>query len=313
MIEITSIFILLSSIFIIVKAADFIIKAISNISKEFGITEYFLGFVIVAFGTSIPELATAIFGSIAKKSNLILGNLIGASILDITLVLGVIAIIGKHIKIEGKMFRTFDQTLFMTLGMVLLPFILGLNGKFSRLDGIILLIAFGFYLFMLIEREKKFRHIKRVVLKDIHKDIIILVISISALLFGAKFLVDSAIDISASLNVSPFIIGILVVSIGTTMPELTIGMRSVIKRVKNIGLGEVIGSIITNMLLVLGIAALINPFVFDKRVFISSALFLITLTFVGLLFLQKKIVTWKEGFALIFLYITFLISEVIFI
>lgn len=311
MIDATTIFMLIASMLITVKSADFIIKAISNLAKEFGITEYFLGFVIVAFGTSLPELGAAIFGSITKESKLILGNLLGASILDATLVLGIMAIIGRNIKIEGRMFRTFDQTLFMTIGIVLLPLLLGLDGRFSRLDGIILLTAFGFYLFMLIEREETFKHKKNIVLKDIYKDILILLITFPLLLFSAMFLVDSAVKIAHSLNISTFIVGITVLSIGTTIPELTIETRAVLKGMKNIGFGDIIGSIIANTSLILGIAALINPIVFTQTIFIPSALFLITSTFVALLFLQKETVTWKEGLALIFVYLTFLISVII--
>tara|TARA_Y100000310_G_C20655360_1_gene801703 strand:- start:44 stop:985 length:942 start_codon:yes stop_codon:yes gene_type:complete len=311
MIELTTIFILIASILIVVKSADLIIKSTSNMAAEFGVTEYFIGFAVVAIGTSLPELVTAIFGSIAKQSNLILGNLIGANIIDATLVLGLMAIIGRRIKIEGSMFRTFDETLFMTLGIVLLPLILGLNGRISRLEGIILLLAFGFYIFRLIKREETFRHKKHIIIKEIRKDIILFCLALPLLLLSARFLVSSAVEIASALNISTYIIGITVIALGTTIPELTVETRAILKGKKGIGFGTVIGSIITNISLVLGIAALINPIVFTQSIFITAGLFMITSTFVALLFLQKKEVTWKEGMALVLIYLTFILSEVI--
>jgi len=313
MIELTTIFILIASVLIIVKSADLIIKSTSNMAKEFGVTEYFIGFAVIAIGTSLPELVTAIFGSIAKQSNLILGDLIGANIIDATLVLGLMAIIGRRIRIEGSMFRTFDETLFMTLGIVLLPLILGLNGVISRLEGIILLIAFGFYIFRLIKREETFRHKKHIIIKEIRKDIIIFCLALPLLLFSAKFLVSSAVEIANALNISTYIIGITVVALGTTIPELTVETRAILKGKRGIGFGNVIGSIIANISLILGIAAIINPVIFMPTIFITAALFMITSTFVALLFLQKKEVTWKEGLALVLIYLTFIISEVIII
>lgn len=309
--DLTNIFMLIASIIVIVKSADLIIKATSNLAKEFGITEYFLGFVIVAFGTSLPELGAAIFGSIKGESELIIGNLIGASIIDATIVLGIMAIVGKKIMIEGKMFKTFDKTLFMTLGMVIIPVILGFDGTFSRIDGGILLLAFSFYLFMLIEREETFRHHKKILIKDLIKDTVMLLISFPLLFLSAKFLVESSVEFADYLGIPTFIIGLSVLAVGTTTPELTIGIRSVLKGLKNIGFGEIIGSIIANICFILGLACLINPIFIEKEVFIPSALFLVTSTFVALLFLQKEVVTWKEGLALVFIYLTFLISVII--
>lgn len=303
--------ILIASIIVLVKSADYIVRGIYNISKEFGISEYLLGFGIVALGTSLPELLTAVFGSLKRQSQLVLGNLIGANLIDVTLVLGIMAIIGKKIKIKAQMFKTFDQTLFMTLGMLALPFVLGFNGIISRIEGLILILAFGFYMFFLIKREERFIHRKYVVKSEIYKDIILLIIGIPLLLISADYLVDSAVSFADTFNISPYIIGLAVVAIGTTIPELTVEIRSVLKKRGEIGFGDIIGSIITNISLILGIAAIINPIFITRSIFISTWLFMVLAAFVALLFLQKKYVTWKEGVALCFIYATFLISEII--
>ncbi len=311
MISPESVIILIACILIIVKASDWIIKAGSNIAKEIGITDYLIGFAIVAFGTSLPELATAIFGSLRGETRLVLGNLIGAGILDATLVLGLMAIFGQNITISGQMFKTFDQTMMTSLAIVLLPLVLGFDGVISRIDGIILVAAYAVYLAILIRREEHFKHYKHIVKRDVVKDIFILIIGFPLLLVSAKYLVNAAIDLSLGLGISSYIIGLSVLALGTTFSELIIELRSVVKSRTNIGFGDVLGSLIANVSLILGIAAIIFPIEVKVTSYIISALFLVMATFVALLFLQKKTVTWKEGLALIMIYITFLISEVI--
>lgn len=312
-IDATQVFIIIGLLFVLVKAADYVGRAASNMAREFGITEYLIGFFIIALGTSFPELMTSIFGSLNGESNLVLGNLIGANIIDATFVLGIMAIVGRKIKIEGRMFRTFDETLFMTLGLVVLPFLLGLDGELSRYDGAILVFGFILYAYKLIKREERFRHIKRIKWKEMALDILVLIIGIPVMLVSAKFLVDNAIGFAHQYNIATYTMGVIFLAIGTTLPELTMEIRAVMKGRKNVGFGDIIGSIIANISLILGIAALIHPLGFTRTIFITSALFMITSTFVALLFLQKEYVTWKEGLALIMIYITFIISEIILI
>lgn len=311
MVEMNTVLIIIGSILVLVKSASYVIKAASNLAKEFGITDYLIGFAIVALGTSLPELMTAIFGSIAGKSELVLGDLIGANILDTTVVLGLMAVVGRRIKIEGKMFSTFDTTLFMTLSIVVLPLLLGIDGRISRIDGIVLLGAYSIYLYRLIEREETFRHRKHLIPLEIWKDILTFIVALPLLLLSAKFLVTSVSSIIEEFHFSSYIGGMILLAVGTTLPELTVEVSSAWKGIKNIGFGDVIGSIMVNSSLILGLAAVINPILIPKTAFITSILFMLTSTFVALLFLQKEIVTWKEGLALILIYITFIVSEVI--
>ncbi|MEK6916773.1 MAG: sodium:calcium antiporter [Nanoarchaeota archaeon] len=296
---------------IIVKCADIILKAAANIAKEFGISEYFIGFGIIAFGTSLPEMATAIFGSLSNKGPLIFGNLIGASILDMTLVLGVMAVAGGNIIIEAKMFRVFDQALFMSIGITLLPIFLALDGKITRLDGVFFVMAYLIYMVLLIAREEKFKHHKHVIKKELFKNIGKLVISLSLLLISARFLVDIVVKIGINLKINEFIMGLTILAFATTFPEMILEVRSILKGNRDIGFGDVLGSLIANVSLILGIAALINPFEVQVSSFITANLFLTLSTFVALLFFQKKHVTWKEGLALILIYVTFVISELV--
>jgi len=304
---IISFIIAIASLLVIMKAASYAITAISNYAKTTGISEYLIGFLVVSIGTSLPELSTAIMGSLANQSKLILGDLIGANIIDVTLVLGLTAIIGKKIVIEGD---AIDKTFLTTIALVILPLILGFDGKFQRFDGLILLGAFAIYIFRLIKKEGTLGRIKKSIsIKDIWKDMLVFLGSMFALLLSAKWFLISCFQISNYFGIPTFIMGLVFVAIGTTVPELTVSIRSVLKGHHHIGFGNILGSIIANITLVLGIAALINPISFDKTRFITSALFMLTSVVIAILFLKKKTITWQEGVALLLVYITFLVSE----
>lgn len=311
MISTTDIIIIIASIFLLVKSSDWIIRSVSNIAKEYGLSRYFLAFVIIALGTSLPELTTALFAASIKEGGLILGDIIGGNIVDVTIVLGLMALIGRKIKIKGIMFKTFDETLFLTLGVLTLPLLFGIDGVISRVEGFLLIVSFGFYISKLINREIGMIHRKHLVKRDIYKDVLFLIIGIPLLLISAKMIVTLFTKIAHSYGISTYVIGLVVLALGTTIPELSIQIRSAMKGEKEIGFGNVVGSIIVNVSLILGIGAMINPIKVESAVFMTSALFMLVSSFVALLFLEKSHITWKEGLALLMMYLLFLISEII--
>lgn len=295
------------SLLVIMKAATYAISAISNYAKTTGISEYLIGFLVVSIGTSLPELSTAIMGSLANQGNLVLGNLIGANIINVTIVLGLTAIIGKKIIIKGDF---LDKTVLTTVAIVILPLILGIDGKFSRIDGIILLVTFILYVLKLLKQEGTLGHIKKSIsIKEVWKDMFVFLGSLFALLLSAKWFLISCFQISSFFRIPTFIMGLVFVAFGTTVPELTVGIRSVLKGHHQIGFGNILGSIIANITLILGIAAILNPISFERTTFITSALFMLTAVVIAILFLKKKTITWQEGVALLLVYLTFLVSE----
>ena len=303
--------IFVASVIILVKSADLIIKASSNMAHELGVTQYFIGFSIVAVGTSLPELVTGIFASLSDEGTLILGDVLGANLLNVTLVLGVMALVAGVLHIRGKMFKTFDKMLFVTLLMLTLPILVGINGTISRVEGGLLIALFLFYTGLLLHRERTFRHRKHIIAREIVKDVLYLLIGIPGLLVSSYYLVKSALEIASIFNVSSYIIGLTVVALGTTVPELVVGIRSAMGEEKKLGFGNVLGSIIANMTLIIGVAAVIRPIVYEPVAFLSAAVFVMMATFVALLFLQRTKITWKEGLALLFIYVTFVVTQII--
>ncbi|MFQ5474604.1 MAG: sodium:calcium antiporter [Candidatus Nanoarchaeia archaeon] len=298
------------SLLVLGISAQWIIKAASNIARQLGVSTYFIGFSIIAIGTSLPEMVSGIFASLEQHGTLVLGNVLGANLLDATVVIGLAAIVGRKVTISGKLFKTFDETLLMSLGILLFPFLLGMDGVLSRLDGSILLGVFGFYVWRLYNRAEDGHGRKHLVWGQLLKDIFFLAVGMPALIIAAHVFVGAATQLALDAGISLFIIGITIVSLGTTLPELVVQMTAVLDNKSGIGFGDTIGSIISNITLVLGVAAIINPLVFEPVSFLTAAAYMFMATFIALLFLHRRVITWKEGVALFVIYGTFLISEV---
>jgi|TARA_B100001971_G_scaffold214913_1_gene255443 cation:H+ antiporter len=290
------------------KSASYAINAIIDYAKKTGISEYLIGFLVVSIGTTLPDLSAGIFASLSGQGALILGDVIGSNILDVTVVLGIAAVIARKVKVHGKI---VDRTMFTTLFMVLLPLLLGLDGMISRLDGMILLTAFLVYLSRLLKREGELGKVKKdVKWKNIWKDMFVFVGSLIALLLSARWLVISALRLSYIFNIPVFVMGLVFVAIGNTTPELMVQIKAVMSGHTTMGFGNILGAVVANSTLVIGISSIINPILFDKKAFMIPALFAVTAVYIGILFIKKKEVTWQEGIALFLIYATFLASEI---
>jgi len=297
------------SIFVIMKSAGFLLNAISSYARKTGISDYIIGFFVVSIGTSLPELSTAFIASVSGYGKLVMGNMIGASIINVTIVLGLVAIVGRKVKLKGKVMK---KTAIATICMILLPLILGLNGVFSRLDGFLLVISYTIYLVFLAHKEKGVGKVKKqVAWKDIWKDMFVFLGCLIALLLSSRWLVISSVRVADALHIPTFIVGLLLVSIGTTIPEITLGIHSILKKAKDIAFGNVLGSIVVNISLIIGLTALIEPIHFNVASFIIPALFLLTSAFIGTVFLSKSEITWDEGIGLLLLYATFVVVTIL--
>jgi cation:H+ antiporter len=275
------IIILVICLYLISKSADYAISAVTSFARKTGISEFIIGFIIVSIGTSIPEFSTAVMASIADESQLLLGDLIGASIIVVGFVLALTVIISRKIKIKGK--TGLDYKSIMVFVLVILACGLMLLGEgISRIDGGILLAGFCIYLVVLWKKEEKLSHMKKQVLfSKIWQDILVFGGCIAALLLAARWLVYSAVGISDIIGIPKHIVGLIIIALGTTIPELTVNM-------------------------ILAIAALIKPFDVPFEIFGISIFFLIGFVVLGLFMLTRKQITWKQGVILLACYIVFI-------
>lgn len=249
--------------------AEWLVKGASRFASSFNIKPVVIGLTIVAFGTSAPELVTSVIAGIKHSSDIAMGNVIGSNIANIGLILGLSSIV-RPLKIDMKLIY---REMPIVVGISLLLYFMGWNGTLSRLEGGVLLIgilAYTCYVYRValkesrtIEREyEEFEKFEEFVVtrdKNILKDILFIVIGLGALVGGAHLLVHSAIYFARIIGISELVIGLTVIAVGTSIPELATSMVAAIRKESDISVGNVLGSNIFNILSVLGIAAIIQP------------------------------------------------------
>ncbi|NIM46558.1 MAG: hypothetical protein GTN40_00140 [Candidatus Aenigmarchaeota archaeon] len=302
---ILNLFIFLIAFFILVKSAQITVKSLERIAIFFGFSEFSVGFILMAAATSIPELFVGVSSAFSQVSNLSLGNIIGANIVDLTLVGGTIAFILGGVRFEGKIERR--ETIYMVI-IALLPILMLLDKELSRFDGFILVLVYLIYILNLLREKKSFKK----VLNDhgwrgILKAFFLFIVGFLGLILGARLIVIYGISIATSFSIPLVLIGLLAISMGTTLPELAFEFQAVKTGHQGMALGDLLGSVVTNSAFVLGIVALIQPIVIKEfNLFLFNAGFLVVVLFVFAFFASRKSgLTRMEGLGLLVLYILF--------
>ncbi|MEK6961502.1 MAG: sodium:calcium antiporter [Nanoarchaeota archaeon] len=293
----------------LVACGSALVRSLSKISYFLRISEFVAGFLIISISTSLPELFVGIQSALSGMPGLSLGTVIGSNIADLTLIVGIAMILSRKIAVQSK---TIKKDAMLMVAMATLPLALMYIGKeLSRIDGIILLAAFAWFEYRMIKQRRSFHK----QLKDhvSHKEAIIsmafLCASILGLYAASKFAVDYAQELSILVGIPPILIGLILLALGTGLPELTFESIAALNNHPDMALGDVIGSVVTNSTLVLGVTALIMPISVDFLLFLVSGLFLITSAIIFTSFVEARYLTWKVGIGLVMLYIIFIIVE----
>lgn len=277
--------------------------------------EFVVASLIMTFVTSLPELFIGISSAIHNKPLLSLGNVVGSNIVVLTLVIGVGSLVAKGLGFEGK---TLQRSSLYAAFITPLPLILMLDGMVSRWDGIILYLALIFYFHRLVLKEERFSKVINDILNGKKGDIKVLIKNMGLLLVGVGLLLGasegavwSASGLASTFNISLPIIGLLLVSIGTSGPEIMFGIQSISMGHDDMILGDAMGSVVVNSTFVLGTMALIRPFaVVDLPLYFVSILFTIVVVSLFAIFAKTdEKITQREGIFLIFIYVLFLIIE----
>lgn len=300
--------------FILVKAVDSTIKSLMKISRFFELKEFVVAFILMALATSLPDLTVGINAAINKTPILSLGNVIGANIVKLTLILGILVVLGRNIQADRGIVR---RDSFFTSMMMVLPLLLLFDKKLSRTDGLVLIIFFFVYLIIFFRQEKKHRAIIKNGFKgllgfgEVMKSVEIFIIGVAFILLSSFFIVEAAALLALKLKVPLFIIGLFLVALGTSFPELIFGIRALTKRHKKMILGNMMGSVVINVTLVLGITALISPIKVESLTpFLVGIVFTILAPIFFFFFIKtERKLSQAEGVVLIFIYITFVILE----
>ncbi len=313
-------FFVLACIFL-VKSAGILADNLTKVSSYFGLNEFAIGFIIMALSTSIPELFVGIMSAIEGNTALALGNVIGSNIADLTIIIGLVVLFTRSMRIRSKIIR---KDLVYMLIILIVPMLLmlwpptwmqsaagGADAVIGRFEGFILICVFVWYLYLTLKQEKKFhREIRRTSKTEARAAGFLTVLAIVVLMVSAHFVVEYGTSISEQLSVPPILIGIFLLGLGTSLPELSFEIKAVAARHEEMALGDLIGSVITNSTLVLGVTALIAPVTANFFLFFTSAMWMIVISFIFLTFAESDGgINWKEAISLVMMYVLFVIVE----
>ncbi len=290
------------SLFALLQASDFFVAAAEKIGLSFGIPPFIIGVTVVAFGTSLPELASSIAAVVEGSSDIVIGNVVGSNIANVALVLGLVAIIGKEIKVHETIMHT-DIPL-LVLSAFLLWFVV-YDGKVTIFEAIFLLIALVIFLLNSLTGNKD-DEVERP--KITWQTIVILIASAVVIKFGADYTVLGIVKLSGLMGIGSAVIAQSLVALGTSLPEVFVSIAAIKKGQTDIAVGNVLGSNIFNTYAVMSIPAFIGPLVIPPEVLQFSLPFMVALTIaLAVMCISKTISRW-EGYMLMLFYVFFLVK-----
>lgn len=295
------------ALFFLLKSSDFFVDSAEKIGLSFGISPFIIGVTIVAFGTSLPELATSIVSVVSGNSSIVGGTVIGSNITNILLVLGATLIVGKSIKLEHNI---WDKDMpFLLISALFTYFALLNDGKLSFVEGILFCLGLVFFLMSSLKKEKTDENFERPEVGA--KDYIILVISAAVVSVGANYVVEAISKLSEIAGVSAEVISLSVLALGTSLPEVMVSIAAARKGKSAMAVGNVLGSNVFNTYAVLGISRLFGELSFSQEMLDFSIPFMIGMTVVfAMTCISGKINKW-EGSMMILFYVYYLSTLIV--
>lgn len=305
----------------LIKGADAFVEGASSIAKKFNVPSMIIGLTIVAMGTSAPEAAVSVTSSLAGQNDMSVANVVGSNFFNVLVVLGVSSIITK-LPVQKDTIKK-DTPFLILISVLLLVF--GVNLKLGRIEGLALLALFTYFLVNTIKSAKKstenhsFETGETAVAIEIEtsseisfpKTILVSIIGIIGIVIGGDMVVNSATSIATSFGMSANLVGLTIVAVGTSLPEFVTSIVAIKKGETEIAIGNVIGSNLFNILLVLGLAAVINPISMSILAFIDIV-FMVLITLLLYLFMKKRNSLVKsQGIILVVLYIAYMTYTII--
>ena len=303
---------------LLVKGADWFVDGAAGIATKLGIPQLVIGLTIVAMGTSAPEAAVSITAALQGSAEIAIGNVVGSNILNILIILGISALIYPLVVAKTTIWADIP----VMIGATILLFTLGYDGTVSRLDAGILLVFFVAYLGFLFYLTKKNQAAEKLLSpSDIEKEengktekvfslpkaILLTVVGLALIILGSNFCVDSATAIARMVGLSERFIGLTIVALGTSLPELFTSVSASIKKNSDIAIGNIVGSNIFNILFIVGLSGLIipvpfaDPFRFDTIIALAAAVLLL------LFALPKKRLSRVSGIVMLLAYVAYFI------
>ncbi len=301
---------LISGFVLLILGGNWLLKASIGLSLRLLIPRIIIGMTVVSFATSAPELIVSLTSALEGHADIALGNVIGSNIANLGLVLGIVTILSS-IGVEKSFYKT-DWPVMMVASIMLYVFIVS-DGVLERYEGVILFVSLIVFLLYLLKFQKKAVVVDEVVVqKEMSIPVILffLVLGGVGLWGGSELLIRGAVNLANDFGVSERVIGVTIISVGTSIPELAASIIAIIKKEKAISLGNLIGSNIFNILAVLGITSMITPItVQDDHLLTNDIVWMLffALLVLPLVFVPVKMkLSWKEGLILLGIYVVFI-------
>ena len=261
------ILLLIAGLVLILLGANYLVDGSSSIAKRFGISEFVIGLTIVGIGTSTPEMVVSFLSAFQGKADMAIGNVVGSNIFNTLMILGATALVAPMIITRSNLKKDIP----LNIGVTVLLIILGMNftifgygnDQLSRIDGLVLLAIFAWYLWSSFKNDTTEDENSEIAVKNVPVSILMIIAGLAGLIIGGKLFVNSATELAKMFGVSDKFIAITVMAAGTSMPELATCIVAALKGRGQLALGNILGSNISNILLILGGAAVIHPLSFS--------------------------------------------------
>lgn len=314
---------LIGGIIVIILSANWLVDGASSLAKKLGISDIVIGLTIVAFGTSAPELTVNIFSALSGSTDIAIGNVLGSNISNILLILGISCLIHPVEVLQNTKWKEIPLSLLavVVLGIVSNDSIIDNESTniISRVDGLVLMsfmAIFMVYTFEMAKRQGQSVPVDIAVTEKqmpVWKGIVFIIIGVAGLFLGGKYLVEGAVSIARILGMSEKVIGLTIIAVGTSLPELATSVVAASKKKSDIAVGNIVGSNIFNVFFVLGTTALITPVPFNPSInfdivvaiVASLLLFFTTITF------NARKIDRVEGFIFLAIYIGYITYSII--
>ncbi len=294
---------LILGLVILVKGADMFVKGASNLAGIMKVSPLIIGLTIVAFGTSAPEAAVSILASIQRVEGIAFGNIAGSNLFNILIILGISAVV-LPIKAEGSLLK--KELPFLLLSSILmLVMVLWFKPGITRIEGGILLIGFGVFLYMVFLKSEEIHTEEVVVNTTLKKTVFLTIIGLIAIAIGGFLVSTYASALAIYYGLSEMFVGLTIVALGTSAPELTTSIVALIKKQKDIALGNIIGSNIFNTLFIAGMSSVIYPLTNLGNVTVDVVLIAVASLIVFIFTFTRKTLSRTEGIILIVIYIVY--------
>ena len=304
---------------ILIKGADWMVQAASKLARSFGVSTTVIGLTVVALGTSMPEAAIGMMSAINQANQLTLGDVIGSSVANIALIIGFSAML-KPLKIQP---RTMSRDIPLSILIQIIFIIFLLTGKgIDRLESSMLLVGFVSFLIYLgwSTKTTKKQPVDSLIENDFDekpvsvnrwRTFLITMIGLAGVVGGSKLIVDHSIQIATGFGLSEAMIGVTIVALGTSLPELVVSIVSASRKEHELMVGNIIGSNIFNILFVIGISATITPIAFESKIWVNLLLMIISSVLFLIMAHRNKRISRPEGILLLSFYSIFFILAIL--